>query len=163
MNITNTVSWKNLHIDLERLNGIHLNDLFSKDPNRFAKFSFSKDDLHIDFSKEFIDNSVLDNLIKLAKECDIEKQRDAMFSGQHINNTENRAVMHVALRANSNDAYEVDGIKAGGYIKDNMFKYACIRCFNHIILETSTNKIHGYKKEIKKNGEKNDENMEDGN
>ncbi len=60
MNITNTVSWKNLHIDLERLNGVHLNDLFSKDPNRFAKFSFSKDDLHIDFSKEFIDNSVLD-------------------------------------------------------------------------------------------------------
>ena len=44
-----------------------------------------------------------------------------------------------------------------------MFKYACIRCFNHIILETSTNKIHGYKKELKKNGEKNDENMEDGN
>ena len=123
MNITNTVSWKNLHIDLERLNGVHLNDLFSKDPNRFAKFSFSKDDLHIDFSKEFIDNSVLDNLIKLAKECDIEKQRDAMFSGQHINNTENRAVMHVALRANSNDAYEVDGIPTSDVVDNILNKF----------------------------------------
>ena len=123
MNITNTVSWKNLHIDLERLNGVHLNDLFSKDPNRFAKFSFSKDDLHIDFSKEFIDNSVLDNLIKLAKECDIEKQRDAMFSGQHINNTENRAVMHVALRANSNDAYEVDGMPTSDVVDNILNKF----------------------------------------
>jgi len=109
MNIKNTVSWENLNNDLERLNGVHLNDLFSKNPNRFTKFSFSKDDLHLDFSKEFIDNSVLDNLIKLAKECDVEQQLDAMFSGEHINNTENRAVMHVALRANSKDAYEVDG------------------------------------------------------
>jgi len=102
---------------------LSLNDLFSKDPNRFAKFSFSKDDLHIDFSKEFIDNSVLDNLIKLAKECDIEKQRDAMFSGQHINNTENRAVMHVALRANSNDAYEVDGMPTSDVVDNILNKF----------------------------------------
>lgn len=123
MNITNTVSWKNLHIDLERLNGVHLNDLFSKDPNRFTKFSFSKDDLHLDFSKEFIDNSVLDNLIKLAKECDVEQQRDAMFSGQRINNTENRAVMHVALRANSNDAYEVDGMPTSDVVDNILNKF----------------------------------------
>ena len=64
---------------------------------------------------------------------------------------------------NSVIAYKVNGGKAGAYNKNNMFKYACIRCFNHIILETSTNKIHGYKKELKKIGEKNDENMEDGN
>ena len=119
MNIKNTVSWENLNNDLERLNGVHLNDLFSKNPNRFTKFSFSKDDLHLDFSKEFIDNSVLDNLIKLAKECDVEQQRDAMFSGEHINNTENRAVMHVALRANSKDAYEVDG-KPTSDVVDNI-------------------------------------------
>jgi len=66
---------------------------------------------------------------------------------------------------NSVVAYEVDGIKAGGYIKDNMFKYACIRCFNHIVLESSTDKIDGYKQglKLKKIGEKYDENMEDGN
>jgi len=51
MNIKNTVSWENLNNDLERLNGVHLNDLFSKNPNRFTKFSFSKDDLHLDFLK----------------------------------------------------------------------------------------------------------------
>ncbi|MDB2333267.1 hypothetical protein N9V53_07990 [Amylibacter sp.] len=49
MNIKDTVSWENLNNDLERLNGVHLNDLFSKNPNRFTKFSFSKDDLHLDF------------------------------------------------------------------------------------------------------------------
>ena len=66
---------------------------------------------------------------------------------------------------NSVVAYEVDGIKAGSYDKHNMFKYACIRCFNHIVLESSTDKIDGYKQglKLKKIGEKYDENMEDGN
>ena len=123
MNIKNTVSWKNLHNDIERLNGVHLNDLFSKNANRYNEFSFSKDDLHIDFSKEFIDNGVLENLIKLAKECDVEQQRDAMFSGEHINNTENRAVMHVALRANSTDAYEVDALRTSDIVDDVLNKF----------------------------------------
>jgi len=66
---------------------------------------------------------------------------------------------------NSVIAYQVDGVKAGSYDKHNMFKYACIRCFNHIVLEISKDKIDGYKEGLKliKIGEKNDENMEDGN
>ncbi|BAQ91907.1 hypothetical protein [uncultured Mediterranean phage uvMED] len=66
---------------------------------------------------------------------------------------------------NSVIAYKVDGVKAGSYDKHNMFKYACIRCFNHIVLESSTDKIDGYKQglKLKKIGEKYDENMEDGN
>jgi glucose-6-phosphate isomerase len=61
---------------------------------------------------------VLRNLIKLAKECNLEQQRDAMFSGKYINSTENRAVMHVALRANSTDAYEVDAIPTSDMVDD---------------------------------------------
>ena len=66
---------------------------------------------------------------------------------------------------NSVIAYKVDGVKAGSYDKHNMFKYACIRCFNHIVLESSTDKIDGYKQglKLKKIGEKYDKNMEDGN
>ena len=66
---------------------------------------------------------------------------------------------------NSVVAYKVNGGKAGAYDKHNMFKYACIRCFNHIVLESSTDKIDGYKQglKLKKIGEKYDENMEDGN
>ena len=66
---------------------------------------------------------------------------------------------------NSVIAYKVNGGKAGAYNKNNMFKYACIRCFNHIVLESSTDKIDGYKQglKLKKIGEKYDENMEDGN
>ena len=66
---------------------------------------------------------------------------------------------------NSVIAYKVDGIKSGSYDKHNMFKYACIRCFNHIVLESSTDKIDGYKQglKLKKIGEKNDKDMEDGN
>ena len=66
---------------------------------------------------------------------------------------------------NSVIAYKVNGGKAGAYNKNNMFKYACIRCFNHIVLESSTDKIDGYKQglKLKKIGEKNDKDMEDGN
>jgi glucose-6-phosphate isomerase len=118
MSIQNVASWNSLQKDWNRLKDVHLNDLFLENPKRFDQFSFSKDDLNIDFSKECIDEGVLRNLIKLAKECNLEQQRDAMFSGKYINSTENRAVMHVALRANSTDAYEVDAIQTSDMVDD---------------------------------------------
>ena len=118
MSIQNVASWNNLQKDWNRLKDVHLNDLFLDNPKRFDQFSFSKDDLNIDFSKECIDEGVLRNLIKLAKECNLEQQRDAMFSGKYINSTENRAVMHVALRANSTDGYEVDAIPTSDMVDD---------------------------------------------
>ncbi|MDC1489268.1 glucose-6-phosphate isomerase, partial [Amylibacter sp.] len=72
----------------------------------------------LDFSKERIDEDILKNLIELAKSSDIEKARTAMFSGEHINNTENRAVMHVALRANAEDSYSIDGILTSTIVHD---------------------------------------------
>ena len=123
MSIQNVASWNNLQKDWNRLKDVHLNDLFLENPERFDQFSFSKDDLNIDFSKECIDEGVLRNLIKLAKECNLEQQRDAMFYGKYINSTENRAVMHVALRANSTDAYEVDAIQTSDMVDDVLNKF----------------------------------------
>ena len=123
MSIQNVASWNNLQKDWNRLKDVHLNDLFLENPKRFDQFSFSKDDLNIDFSKECIDEGVLRNLIKLAKECNLEQQRDAMFYGKYINSTENRAVMHVALRANSTDAYEVDAIQTSDMVDDVLNKF----------------------------------------
>ena len=123
MSIQNIASWNSLQKDWNRLKDVHLNDLFLENPKRFDQFSFSKDDLNIDFSKECIDEGVLRNLIKLAKECNLELHRDAMFSGKYINSTENRAVMHVALRANSTDAYEVDAIQTSDMVDDVLNKF----------------------------------------
>ena len=118
MNNDKDFQWGNLFKNWDRIKEKHLKDMFTESPNRFEKFSFSKDDLTLDFSKERIDEDILKNLIELAKSSDIEKARTAMFSGEHINNTENRAVMHVALRANAEDNYSIDGILTSTIVHD---------------------------------------------
>ena len=102
-------AWQKLKTDWERLEHLHLRDMFEDNTERFDSFSFSLDDLTIDFSKERIDSGALENLLNLARAVDLEPQRDAMFTGEHINSTEDRAVLHVALRGNKSDAYSVDG------------------------------------------------------
>ncbi|KAG6885150.1 phosphatidylinositol N-acetylglucosaminyltransferase subunit gpi1 [Termitomyces sp. T159_Od127] len=103
-------AWKKLQTiyDSER-NNLILKDLFAKDPQRFAKFSreYTSTDgpdvtLLLDYSKNLITQPVLDTLFSLVREADVEKVRDQMFSGAHINTSEDRAVLHVALR-NFND------------------------------------------------------------
>lgn len=91
-----------------------LKEYFAKDPSRFSKFShvFNGADggeILFDFSKNFLTEDTLELLIKLAKEAKLEELRDAMFKGEKINFTENRAVYHVALRNVKNDPMQVDG------------------------------------------------------
>jgi len=100
--------WKKLHADWDRLEPIHLRDLF-QDGTRFETFSKSLDDLTIDYSKERIDEAALASLLELARGADVEARRDAMFAGDAINTTEGREVLHVALRAERADGYMVDG------------------------------------------------------
>ncbi|KAL1967045.1 hypothetical protein VTN77DRAFT_3569 [Rasamsonia byssochlamydoides] len=94
---------------------IVLKELFAKDPKRFEKLSrtfanpVDNTEILFDFSKNFITDETLALLIKLAKEANVEELRDAMFRGEHINFTENRAVYHVALRNVSNEPMQVDG------------------------------------------------------
>lgn len=91
-----------------------LRDLFDSDPKRFEKFSQSydspKQDVHIllDYSKNLINEEVWKNLVQLAKEGGVETARDEMFAGKHINTSEDRAVLHVALRNLGADKFKID-------------------------------------------------------
>lgn len=89
--------------------GERIRDLFAADPERFAAFSVSLDDLLLDISKTSLTRASLDALIDLARACRVEKKRDAMFSGARINATENRAVLHTALRDRSGRPLPLDG------------------------------------------------------
>ncbi|ELT95122.1 hypothetical protein CAPTEDRAFT_120375 [Capitella teleta] len=93
--------------------GITMRDMFKTDPKRFEKFSRTlktgDGDLLLDFSKNLINEDVLQLLLNLAKARKVESFRDAMFAGSKINFTEDRAVLHVALRNRSNDPIIVDG------------------------------------------------------
>ncbi|MFG1329773.1 glucose-6-phosphate isomerase [Xanthobacter autotrophicus] len=84
-------------------------DLFAT-PDRFDRFSVAYGDLLIDFSKTAISDAILTQLLELARAGRVEAQRDAMFAGDHINLTEDRAVLHTALRDQASETIQVDGI-----------------------------------------------------
>ncbi len=86
-----------------------LKQMFSEDPSRFEKFSVRFEDMLIDFSKSRIDQTALELLAGLARSAGVKSRRDAMFAGEKINMTENRAVLHTALRNRSGDPVLVDG------------------------------------------------------
>ncbi|MGX1496014.1 glucose-6-phosphate isomerase [Labrenzia sp. MBR-25] len=93
----------------EQLEGTSLRQLFAADPGRFDTFSAKTDDLLLDYSKSRIDAKALDLLIGLARAADVEGKRAAMFAGEKINGTEQRAVLHTALRNQSDQPVLVDG------------------------------------------------------
>ena len=88
----------------------HMRDMFADDPQRFERFSLQVGDLFLDYSKNRINSETMALLVKLAEEADIAGWRDRMFGGEKINNTENRAVLHVALRNRSDRPVWVDGV-----------------------------------------------------
>lgn len=90
--------WDRVQGEADRLTPLHLRDLFARDAGRFAAFSRSAAGLTVDFSKEKIDAAALDALLALAEAADVAGKREAMFTGQAINLTEGRAVLHVAAR-----------------------------------------------------------------
>ncbi len=98
-----------LKITAKDTNATDIRAAFAADPQRFARFSVSLDDFLFDFSKCAVNERILDGLEALAKEAGVEKKRDAMFAGEKINITEERAVLHTALRNRSNTPVIVDG------------------------------------------------------
>ncbi|HTD03699.1 glucose-6-phosphate isomerase [Undibacterium sp.] len=98
MNITNTLEWQALLAHRDRLEHVHLRDLFAADAERFANFSVELDDLLVDYSKQRIDAATLGSLVELARATDVTGWRDRMFAGEKINSSEDRAVLHTALR-----------------------------------------------------------------
>jgi glucose-6-phosphate isomerase len=107
--LTQHPSWKALCEHEKTILAVHMRSLFQADPNRFDKFSLMLDDLLLDYSKHRITEETLTLLFQIAREAKIEKWRERMFSGEKINITENRAVLHTALRNRSNTPVYVDG------------------------------------------------------
>ncbi|MGO4861892.1 glucose-6-phosphate isomerase [Atopobiaceae bacterium Sow4_H2] len=109
---TQTPEWKALAGHAGQLKaGFTLKQAFADDSERVGKLSFDMDDLHFDLSKNLVDGKTLGLLCDLARACGLEQRRDAMFAGEHINTTEDRAVLHTALRRPASDAGKliVDG------------------------------------------------------
>ncbi len=98
INPVKTKSWKNLSEHYRKMKNIQMKDLFNKDQNRFDKFSIKFNDILIDFSKNIITDETLTLLLDLACEIDLQDAVTRMFKGDKINETENRAVLHTALR-----------------------------------------------------------------
>ncbi|MBO8415814.1 MAG: glucose-6-phosphate isomerase [Proteobacteria bacterium] len=110
INPTKTAAWKALSEHFAQTKGRTIKELFAADPERFKKFSLALgDDLLVDFSKNIVDEKTMSLLLDLARECDVPSDIEAMFTGEKINRTENRAVLHTALRNFSGKPVYVDG------------------------------------------------------
>ncbi len=107
--MSESYAWSGVMREAGRLRRVTLGDLFAGDPERFERLSFRDGALLIDFSKEKIDGSALSALLDLACAAGVEARRAAMVAGETINETEGRAVLHMALRGGAGDQVEVDG------------------------------------------------------
>lgn len=101
--------WQLLCAHQKTIANTHMRDLFAADPQRFEKMHLQFDDLLLDYSKHRLNDDTLPLLMRLAREAKIEDWRDRMFSGEKINTTEDRAVLHTALRNRSNTPVMADG------------------------------------------------------
>jgi glucose-6-phosphate isomerase len=102
-------TWKALQTHYKKVRGLHLRKLFAEDPKRAERMTAEAAGLFLDYSKNRITDRTLTLLLQLAKESGLRERIDAMFRGEKINITENRAVLHVALRAPRGDSIVVDG------------------------------------------------------
>jgi glucose-6-phosphate isomerase len=109
VNPMDTQAWPRLQAQYLMMQATHMRELFAEDPNRFDAFHQRFEDILVDYSKNLITQETLTDLVVLAKECQVPQAIEAMFSGARINQTENRPVLHVALRNRSNTPVRVDG------------------------------------------------------
>lgn len=109
INPTHTQAWKDLSDHYLGIKSKCIKDLFEEDQARFEKLSLDLGDIFLDYSKNRINLQTVNHLINLAEQCDLRSAIDKMYEGCVINITENRAVLHTALRAPENTSLEVDG------------------------------------------------------
>lgn len=109
INPTHTQAWSKLASHFKSIEHKHMRDLFNDDHGRFDKFHIQFGELLVDYSKNRITNETMELLVALAKECKLEEAIADMFRGKAINRTENRAVLHTALRNRGNKPVLVDG------------------------------------------------------
>lgn len=109
INPTQTTAWKKLEKHFSDVQQLQLKEQFEKDPERASKFSIAWEDFYLDYSKNRITADTRDLLQELAEECDLKSAIDSYFKGDAINATENRAVLHTALRATPDAEIKLDG------------------------------------------------------
>ena len=109
INFTETQAYKYLADHFIDINSKNMKQLFTEDSERFQKFTILFDDILLDYSKNRINDTTIALLVQLAKECKLDEAIKAMYSGEAINQTENRPVLHIALRNQSNTPIMVDG------------------------------------------------------
>lgn len=109
INPTQTNSWQKLQGHFNKMTAVEMKQLFASDPERFNKFSTQFNDILVDFSKNIITQETIDLLVSLAEECELKQAIESKFSGQPINATEGRSVLHTALRNKSDRPILVDG------------------------------------------------------
>ncbi|MGD8491138.1 MAG: glucose-6-phosphate isomerase [Anaerolineae bacterium] len=107
--LTLSPAWQALNEHWQEMGGVHMRDLFARDPERFARFSLQLDEILLDYSKNRITERTMALLVDLARQAQLAQTIEAMFTGEKINITEGRAVLHVALRNRSNTPILVDG------------------------------------------------------
>ena len=107
--LTQSPAWKALSDHHRSVATVHMRELFARDPDRFKKFSVRWDDFLLDYSKNRVTLETIKLLFGLARDARLEAWRERMFEGEKINFTENRAVLHIALRNRSARPILVDG------------------------------------------------------
>jgi len=104
-----TAAWRALEAHAREVRGVHLRELFAQDEQRGHRLTLEAEGIFLDYSKNRVTDETLRLLVELAAQRGVAERRDAMFAGEHINVTEDRAVLHVALRAPADAVIEVDG------------------------------------------------------
>jgi glucose-6-phosphate isomerase len=107
--LTQSSAWKALEQHQREIATQHMREMFASDPQRFAKFSIRWNDFLLDYSKNRISERTMELLCTLAREADLKNRTEQMFTGEKINSTEHRSVLHIALRNRSNTPIIVDG------------------------------------------------------
>ncbi len=107
-------AWTALQEHYEQIGDKHLREFFAEDATRGERYSAEAEGILLDYSKNRVNDETLKLLLQLAQESGVEAHRDAMFRGEKINVTENRAVLHVALRAPKEEQIFVDGRGSSG-------------------------------------------------
>ncbi|HGJ5884716.1 glucose-6-phosphate isomerase [Arsenophonus sp.] len=127
-----TAAWHELEQHYQSVKDIHLRDLFANDADRFANFSLTfNEQILVDFSKNRITENTLLKLLDLAKETKLSAAINSMFSGEKINRTEDRAVLHIALRNRSNSLIKLDGVDIMPRVNAVLDK---MRCFSERVI-----------------------------
>jgi len=109
INPTETNAWQQLKQHHEQMRNASMKQMFKLEADRFSKFSVNAGDIIFDYSKNIVDEKTMDLLMKLAEECKVKEAMEAMFNGDKINETENRSVLHVALRNFSKEGIYSEG------------------------------------------------------